>query len=65
MILVIRSLSRFRTLFFSIALLILLASCMSEDENLVNKPVELAYVSIYHASPDAPGFDIFVDNPDH
>jgi hypothetical protein len=59
---VIDRLSGFRRLFFSIALLVLLASCMNEDENLVNKPVELAYVSIYHASPDAPAFDIFVDN---
>lgn len=60
--LVIHRLSDFRMLFFSFALLILLTSCINDDENLVNKPVELAYLSIYHASPDAPGFDVYVDN---
>jgi hypothetical protein len=47
--------------FFSIALLLLLTSCLDEDENPVSEPVEVAYVSIYHASPDAPDFDIVVD----
>ena len=52
--------SRFRGVFLSMALIILLASC-NDDEDFVNEPVEVAYVSIYHASPDAPDFDIFVD----
>lgn len=52
----------FRGLFFSMALMILLVSCMDDDDNnLVTEPVEVAYVSIYHAAPDAPDFDIIVD----
>ena len=53
--------SRFRVLFFSLALMVLLASCMDDDDEFVSQPVEVAYVSIYHAAPDAPGFDIVVD----
>lgn len=53
--------SRFRSLFFSLAVMMLLVSCMDDDDNLVTEPVEVAYVSIYHAAPDAPGFDIIVD----
>jgi hypothetical protein len=52
--------SRFRSIFFSVALIVLLASC-NDDEDFVSEPVEVAYVSIYHASPDAPEFDILVD----
>lgn len=53
--------SRFRALFFSVTLLVLLASCMDDDDRLVSEPVEVAYVSIYHAAPDAPELDIVVD----
>lgn len=53
--------SRFRNIFFGLAVMILLASCMDDNENLVSEPVEVAYVSIYHAAPDAPDFDIIVD----
>ena len=53
--------SRFRSIFFSIALMVLLISCMDDEENLVRGPVEVAYVSIYHAAPAAPGFDVIVD----
>lgn len=53
--------SRFRVLFFSVALMVLLASCMDDDDTFVSQPVEVAYVSIYHAAPDAPEFDIVVD----
>jgi hypothetical protein len=52
----------FRSVFFSLAFIILLASCMDEEDRFVSEPVEVAYVSIYHASPDAPDFDIIVDN---
>ncbi|HET7178952.1 MAG TPA: DUF4397 domain-containing protein [Chryseosolibacter sp.] len=54
--------SKFRSLFFSVALLVLLASCLDDNDGYVNQPVEVAYVSIYHAVPDAPDFDIVVDN---
>lgn len=53
--------SRFRSLLLGLALIVLLASCMDDDEDFVSEPVEVAYVSIYHASPDAPEFDIIVD----
>lgn len=45
----------------SVVLVVLLASCMDDDDSFVNEPVEVAYVSIYHAAPDAPEFDIVVD----
>lgn len=53
---------KFRSLFFSLTLLLILASCMDDDDAYVNQPVEVAYVSIYHAVPDAPDFDIVVDD---
>jgi hypothetical protein len=53
--------SRFRALFFSVTLLLLLTACMDENDDFVNEPVEVAYVSIYHAAPDAPELDIVVD----
>ncbi|MDQ2657990.1 MAG: DUF4397 domain-containing protein, partial [Bacteroidota bacterium] len=43
------------------ALLVLLSSCMDDDDGLVTEPVEVAYVSIYNAAPDAPDLDIIVD----
>lgn len=58
---VVRFSLRFRALFFSIALLVLLTSCMNDDGEFVNRPVEVAYVSVYHAAPDAPELDIVVD----
>lgn len=54
--------SKFRSLFFSAAFLLLLTSCTNDDDAYVNQPVEVAYVSIYHAVPDAPEFDVVVDN---
>lgn len=53
--------SRFRAVFFSLAFMVLLVSCMNDEDGLATEPVEVAYVSIYHASPDAPDFDIVVD----
>lgn len=53
--------ARSRTLLFSLALVVLLASCMDDDKDLVSEPVEVAYVSIYHAAPDAPDLDVVVD----
>lgn len=53
--------SRYRSLFFSMALLVLLAACNPDDEEFVSEPVKVAYVSIYHAAPNAPAFDIAVD----
>lgn len=56
-----RFISRFRALFFSATLLVLLTACMDENDDFVSEPVEVAYVSIYHAAPDAPELDIVVD----
>lgn len=58
---VLRFILRFRPLLLSIALVVLLTSCMDDDDNFVSEPVEVAYVSIYHAAPDAPELDIIVD----
>ncbi len=46
-----------KNLFFGLALLGLLSSC-DKDET----PVETAKVNVIHASPDAPGVDLLVDN---
>lgn len=58
---IIHFISRYRSVFYSIALLVLLTSCNPDDEEFVNEPVEVAFVSIYHAAPNAPAFDITVD----
>ena len=58
---VIHFISRFRSVFYSMALLVLLVSCLDDDDGVVREPVEVAYVSIYHAAPDAPDLDIVVD----
>jgi hypothetical protein len=58
---VVNSISRLRGIFFSIAFLVLLVSCADDDEGIISEPVQVAYVSLYHASPDAPDFDITVD----
>lgn len=46
-----------KNLFLGIALLGLLSSCDKDDA-----PVETAKVNVIHASPDAPGVDLLVDN---
>lgn len=48
-------------LLFSMAVIVLLSSCMDDDDDYVNQPAEVAYVSIYHAIPNAPNLDIVVD----
>jgi hypothetical protein len=53
--------SKWRAVFFSMAFIVLLASCMDDDKN-VSEPVQVAYVSLYNASPDAPDLDVIVDN---
>src|SRR5688500_2158624 len=42
------------------AFAVLLISCSLDDENATD-PIPVAYVSIYHASPDAPELDVYVD----
>jgi hypothetical protein len=58
---VMHSIRRLRGIFLSVALLVLLVSCTNDDEDFVTEPLEVSYVSIYHASPDAPAFDIILD----
>lgn len=43
------------------SLLIVLSSCDDDDDNNV-QPVDVAYVSLYNASPNSPDLDIVVDN---
>ena len=52
--------SRYR-IFLTMILLVVLVSCNPGEEDFVNKPIEVAYVSVYHAAPNAPAFDIAVD----
>lgn len=54
-------LKKYRNVFLSLALIVLLVSCMDDGDDYVSEPVEVAYVSIYHAAPAAPEFDIVVD----
>lgn len=58
---VIHLFSRYRGGFFSLTLVVLLLACNPDDGEFVNKPVEVAFVSIYHAAPNAPAFDISID----
>lgn len=43
------------------ALVVFLSACLDDDDRNT-EPVPLGYVSIYHASPDAPPLDISVDD---
>jgi Domain of unknown function (DUF4397) len=43
------------------SLVLLMASCLDEDDQ-ANEPIPVAYVSIYHGSPNAPELDVFVDD---
>lgn len=54
--------SYLKPLLLIFTIIVLLASCTEDEEKFVTEPVEVAYVSIYHASPDAPDFDIIVDD---
>lgn len=40
----------------------ILSSCSDDDEKIVTPPVEKSKVLVTHASPDAPGVDLLVDN---
>jgi len=43
-----------------VVLVLLLASCLNDDDGV--QPVPVAYVSIYHESPNAPELDVIVDD---
>ncbi len=45
-----------------VALVLLLASCLDDDDDGSMQPTPVAYVSIYHESPNAPELDVFVDD---
>ena len=49
-----------RTLCF-VALVLFMASCLDDDDSQ-NQMTPVAYVSIYHASPNAPELDVIVDD---
>ena len=44
----------------SIAFLLTMTSCLDSDDDTA--PVDVAFVSIYHASPDAPDLDVILDD---
>lgn len=52
--------SRVRFVVFVLCLAVLLAGCLDDDENPA--PLQIAYVNIYHASPDADDLDIIVNS---
>lgn len=40
-----------------------LTGCNNDDDNqIVPRPVAVSYVSLYHASPNAPALNVFLDN---
>jgi hypothetical protein len=45
-----------------VVLVLLLTSCLDDDDDQATNPLPVAYVSIYHESPDAPLLDISVDD---
>jgi hypothetical protein len=57
-----------RSAFFSVLVFtvvgvsLLISGCSKDDENPVNPPSGTARVMVIHASPDAPGVDLYVDN---
>ena len=54
-------LSRAGKVFAIAALMLFLAGCLDDDLRTM-EPQPVGYVSLYHASPDAPGLNIIVDN---
>lgn len=42
-----------------VALILLMSSCLDDDDRA--DPIPVAYVSIYHASPNVPEVDVYVD----
>lgn len=51
---------RITSLVCFVALVLLMSSCLDDDDGRVD-PIPVAYVSIYHASPNAPEVDVYVD----
>jgi hypothetical protein len=56
------ALIKLRAWMLAVLLIVIMASCIDDSENPNVQPVPVAYVSLYHASPDAPGLDVLVDN---
>ncbi|HEX6171056.1 MAG TPA: hypothetical protein VFZ33_15315 [Chitinophagaceae bacterium] len=46
----------------NVSLLAVLAGCDDDDDENNVVPVEVAYVSLYNASPNSPDLDIVVDD---
>lgn len=54
--------SRLRSIIGCLLLVVVLASCMDDDNDNITQPIPVAYVSLYHTSPNAPELDVVVDN---
>jgi|SRR5688572_8279410 len=52
---------KLKSFLYLAAFVFLLASCSLDDDGNATDPIPVAYVSIYHASPNAPELDIYVD----
>ena len=52
---------KLKSFLYLAAFVLLLASCSLDDDRNATDPIPVAYVSIYHASPNAPELDIYVD----
>jgi Domain of unknown function (DUF4397) len=46
----------------SLVLALSLSGCMDDDDNTHVEPVPTAFVSLFHAAPDAPALDVMVGN---
>lgn len=52
--------SKLPSLICVVALVLILTSCLDDDDQAA-EPLPVAYVSIFHESPDAPSLDVYVD----
>lgn len=52
---------KLRSLLYLAAFVVLLTSCSLDDDDSTVTPTPVAYVSLYHASPNAPELDVYVD----
>lgn len=53
--------ARITFLMFS-AMALVLSSCLDKDNDNMPEPTPVAYISFYHGSPDAPDFNIEIDD---
>lgn len=51
-----------RLILLGASVLLILSGCKDDDDDIIVQPEEIAYVSLYNASPDSPDLDVVVDD---